>query len=308
MKNYEEFCSYVEENILSKMSGTKKRSVEVREVMKNNNTCLRGLVIIREGNNISPTLYLDDFYEEYAMKQASLEEVLCHVAEVYQEAEEQNLRCFDVSLLQNTCVIGCLVGTTGNEDFLKDLPYVAVGEELAIIFKFLIPEMEEVGATLTITEDIANQFGYTKEKLLALALENTPKLLPQMLISMKQFLIETAARIGVSIEEEELEDSTSMYILGNAKKFNGAFALFYEGVLDSLFETIGNKLILLPSSVHEWIIVSGNKEGFDYTGMVQNVNCDVLSKEEVLGYHEFVLEKGKGSIFEQLATKDTYSR
>ncbi len=39
--------------------------VRLQEVQKNNNVRLQGLVILETTQNISPTIYLDDFYEAY---------------------------------------------------------------------------------------------------------------------------------------------------------------------------------------------------------------------------------------------------
>jgi len=66
-KTYEEFCSYVEENILSLMSDDVKRSAHVEDICKNNGVKLKGLIVTTDTSNISFTLYLEYFYEEYAI-------------------------------------------------------------------------------------------------------------------------------------------------------------------------------------------------------------------------------------------------
>ena len=38
-------------------------SVHVQEVRKNNNVLLHGMTILRKGQNVSPTIYLDSFFE-----------------------------------------------------------------------------------------------------------------------------------------------------------------------------------------------------------------------------------------------------
>lgn len=39
--------------------------VTVQKVVKNNNTTLTGLVILKPNVNIAPTIYLESFYERY---------------------------------------------------------------------------------------------------------------------------------------------------------------------------------------------------------------------------------------------------
>ena len=61
--NYEDFLSYVQEAIVERVDPSAK--VELHKVMKNNNMELDGISIMKPNNNISPTLYLNDYYEAY---------------------------------------------------------------------------------------------------------------------------------------------------------------------------------------------------------------------------------------------------
>ncbi|MDE5746320.1 MAG: hypothetical protein K2I21_01940, partial [Acetatifactor sp.] len=57
-------------------------SVQLQEVRKNNNVMLHGMTILRKGQNVSPTIYLDSFYEmlEEGM---DLEHIVKRILEVY---------------------------------------------------------------------------------------------------------------------------------------------------------------------------------------------------------------------------------
>ena len=75
-KNYEEFCNLVKDNILPLMSKEKQRTVRIVDADKNNGVRLKGISIMEEGSNISPTIYLEGFYEEYKNQTIGLKDIL----------------------------------------------------------------------------------------------------------------------------------------------------------------------------------------------------------------------------------------
>lgn len=67
MYSFEEFIEEIRNNILDYLPEEyEDADVDIREVYKNNNVALTGLMVHPEnGNNISPTIYLDDYYKKY---------------------------------------------------------------------------------------------------------------------------------------------------------------------------------------------------------------------------------------------------
>ena len=49
-------------------------------------------------------------------------------------------------------------------------------------------------------------------------------------------------------------DSLPMYILTNSRQTNGASAILYPGVLSSLAKKLGGNMLLIPSSIHEFLV------------------------------------------------------
>ena len=75
-----------------------------------------------------------------------------------------------------------------------------------------------------------------------------------------------------------------MYVLTNKTMLNGASTMMYYGVLDSIADKIGHDLYILPSSIHELILVpvkSGYKAD-ELKKMVCQVNSDEVSDNEIL--------------------------
>ena len=78
-------------------------------------------------------------------------------------------------------------------------------------------------------------------------------------------------------------DGMDMYVLTNESKINGAVWMTNVEALDVAAERIGGDFFLLPSSVHECILVP--KNGFDekeLQNMVMTVNQSQVSPEDRL--------------------------
>lgn len=75
-----------------------------------------------------------------------------------------------------------------------------------------------------------------------------------------------------------------MIILTNDKKYNGAGVILCDAVLKAVYRKIG-KFYILPSSIHEVILVPANANAMDpttLTDLVKTVNTTQVAEEEQL--------------------------
>ena len=89
-----------------------------------------------------------------------------------------------------------------------------------------------------------------------------------------------------------------MYVLTNCRKFFGASEILDKNTLHSIADKIGDGFILLPSSVHEVIILppQNEKEYGKLAEMVQEVNMTQVSVEEQLSDHVYVYCRSKDAL------------
>ena len=85
-------------------------------------------------------------------------------------------------------------------------------------------------------------------------------------------------------------EADEMYILCNKKKAGGAGVLLYDRILENLSSKLESDLYILPSSIHETIIIRADKDKniSDLQDMVKNINNTVVSTEDILSdkvYH-----------------------
>ena len=87
------------------------------------------------------------------------------------------------------------------------------------------------------------------------ALKNTPICFTVRLASMAALF----EKCGVNVDGEEVDLKdyvpSDMYVLTNESKLNGAACILYENVLYDFAQKLGADLYILPSSVHEVILL-----------------------------------------------------
>ena len=76
------FTSIVREEV-EKRTGENYK-VRINDVRKNNGVILRGLTVTQDDSNISPTIYLNDYYEDYTNGKATLVNVVNDVLDTIQ--------------------------------------------------------------------------------------------------------------------------------------------------------------------------------------------------------------------------------
>lgn len=107
------------------------------------------------------------------------------------------------------------------------------------------------------------------------------------IVGMSQMMREL---FGAPVEEEE---DDMMYVISNHDKMKGASAILNEKALKEFAQKKGiSRLFVLPSSIHEMIIVPdhGEYELSDLSGMVSEVNATQVDPEEQLPSRAYVLE------------------
>ena len=119
------FTSIVREEV-EKRTGENYK-VRINDVRKNNGVILRGLTVTQDDSNISPTIYLNDYYEDYTNGKATLVNVVNDVLDTYNRNRVN--RSVDMKYFLNfECVkekvVYKLINAEKNKELLEDIPYV----------------------------------------------------------------------------------------------------------------------------------------------------------------------------------------
>ena len=141
------------------------------------------------------------------------------------------------------------------------------------------------------------EWGYTLEELEKAASFNTPRLFPVSFRPIEELVREL---IGEEIWRMDREDPSliPMHVLTNQSKLFGAAAILYPQVLWAVSHTLQDDLYILPSSIHECIIVpmSVKCSRKELQEIVKEINETQVPKAEILSNHVFIYRKEEDCI------------
>ena len=293
---YYQFVQAVE----SRIKEAVKESVAVRihTAEKNNGTIRRGLTLTEQDINISPTIYLEEYYRQF-QNGGSLEHITSDILRLYNEVRFQKSwgeeKLYDYSQVKEK-VIYRLVNYESNEKMLRNVPYI-VYLDLAIVFCVLLEVTKYGTATMAIRNDHLDLWGVEKEELYRQASENTSRFLPDDFSSMSAVIEELTEESEAHISFEDKEEE--MYVLSNRIHSYGAAAILYSGRMEGIGMYLKSNYYILPSSVHEVIVVPEKAavEKEELSAMVAEINRTQVEAEEVLSDHAYYYNRKKGRLF-----------
>ena len=163
--------------------------------------------------------------------------------------------------------------------------------DLAIVFHVLVDMKEEDRiATMLVRNEHLKWWKVTREEIYREACANTQKLLPERFTTLYALLAGSGEGADALEKEPGEEPGCSMYVLSNCIRNFGAAAVLYRNVLKNIGKYLEEDFYVLPSSVHEVIIVpdSSAPSWQETAAIVKEINETQVREEEVLSdvpYH-----------------------
>lgn len=274
----------------------KDADVSLQLVKKNNGLELTGLTIRSLNSNVSPTIYLERYYEDYASGE-ELSNVLSRIASVRVEHEVSD---FDTDLVTNyetakEKIVPRLINAELNQDTLKNRPHKLIAD-LAVIYTVLLDNDFKSTASVTVTNDIMRMWNVSVDVLHEAAVSNLATVTPSVFRVMSEVISEM---MNISADELEMMGMSSsneqMYVLSNSQKMHGASALLDKDMMERIKDKVGDYFIL-PSSTHEVLIVPV-RTGIgvnELKAMVSEVNETQVAIEDRLSNSVYVYIPSKG--------------
>lgn len=267
--------------------------VSIREVMKNNSVMLTGIMISDKIQNVVPTIYVDGFWTEYESG-TPMSLVVSKVINLYirqKPKSDVDISFFTDYKQVRERICYRLIGRENNEKLLEDIPYIEF-YDLAICF-FYAYEGEELGeGSILIRKSHIETWNVTISELFDRATVNTPKLFPWECQKIDALLEEPVEMAGNG-EISSILQEVPMRVLSNQKRIYGAGCILYPGVLQQLAVEQGGNYYILPSSIHEVILLKdlGNEDEDRLKWMIYHINREAVENEEVLSdslyYYDF---------------------
>lgn len=274
---YESYLNILEERLNGRLHGTE--SVCRVQVLKNNGVKLDGFSYHVEGHKEQPTVYVNNYYRE-EMSGEEIEEVARLVLKVQRESRLIPGQALEDILnypKMKSMVYYRLISQERNKELLKQVPWLP-WLDLAIVFYVRIPGDIVENATALIHTIHMEHWGIPIQELYRAAAENMAKV-PVRMEPMEEFLED----FGFGMLH------SGMQVLSSGNREYGAAVIVDPNVLRQCFQRLGEDYYILPSSIHEVILLpvsrTAGRESLDM--MIQEVNQKCVSREEYLSDHAY---------------------
>lgn len=289
---FKDFTELVRQEVEKKAGGG--YNIRLADATKNNGIVLGCITVSRKGCNISPVIYLDDFYGAYQDGTATIGMIADNVMDTYRRNKvgSINMDAFlDYDAIKHRIVYK-LINTERNRELLEDIPHMPF-HDLSIVFECFVCHDGTGNASIRIHNQHMKLWDVGREELFRAASANTPALLKSELKTMGEVLRE----IGMA-DFGNLHDSVPMYVLGNKTRVHGAACILYPGLLRNLAAACQSDLFIIPSSIHETLILPGtDPENINpIKEMIREVNGSAVREDEFLSDSLFIYEQGSNGI------------
>ena len=298
--SFEEFRENILQEIRVRADGAFQ--VKKHDVTKNNNVKQAGIAVVKEETDIGPCVYLDELYRKYQSDGMKFDEIVDEVYRLILKYEEDTPDV-DISGFRNWETVHGdiypkLVNAEQNKELLEKIPHRNF-LDLAVVYYAVARDhtQEDIG-TVLIDNGHMEIWGQEEENLYQTAMRNM-----RADGEADFIMLETVVKHilqGITLSDEESKDlrSTNMYILTNHHRRFGAAEILDKKTLRMVADQVGDGFIVLPSSLHETIVLPPKEEA-EYrrlAEMVREVNDTQLDAEERLSYHVYVYNRAEETL------------
>ena len=266
---YKELCDKITE-----ISGMTAQETQVQK----GSATITGITI--GDGKIRPTIYPKDF------KDMSIDQMAEKMVQVVKENERTD---FDH-----------VVDRLPEWDFCKDKlelcirkkseKTMQITQDFLDLEKYVRVRIAE-DATCPVTETMVNAWGVSQEEVFDNAIVPLPQV--QTIESMMLGFAEETKMIDDAVEAL-CSQETGIIVVTNSRRYNGSSILAYSEFWKKYAEKSKTPFYILPSSIHELLIVPANGESAEtFKAMVCGINATQVQPEDQLSNHVYEYKDGK---------------
>lgn len=297
MMKLEEFADAVLTAVKEKADGA--FSAWITTVTKNNGVKLTGISTTILGSNSGPCVYLDGYYEEYRQGDVeisgSAEDVYRRIMRHRNDLEGINTADFLRWDVIRYNIYAKLVNAEMNREMLGTVPHRHL-LDLAVIYYIKVDGTTEGKGIMSviIRNNYMEMWGQNEESLYQMAVSNMRTEGEPLFEDMAAVL--QCAMPGGADWFGSGAAKVGMYVLTNRSKMFGAAEILDGETLRGISEKLSGDFIVLPSSVHETIILSSDNapEYPKLADMVCEVNATQVDAEDRLSDHVYRYDRSEG--------------
>lgn len=272
--------------------------VFLMKIRKNNDVMLDALAIRNKGEKVIPQIYLKEWYEMY-QNGMEMEEILKEIAQVYlsrtpKEANSVSDLLMDYHKAKEFLGLK-LVNKESNQKMLKGMICRDMeNTDLTAVLCLCYQMEKEFHTSILIPEDMLSEWGIDRDTLYQEALQNTIKKNPVVINNVIDIILYNDKEMIEAYQPDDFYmQPYEQYVLTNKEKVDGATVLLYPDVLEQLAKNADSSFYILPSSIHEVILLLDNHDinAEELQNIVISVNREGVAAEEVLSNEVYRYDK-----------------
>lgn len=262
--------------------------VNIRRVSKNNGMEQMGISVCRKGAKAAPIIYLDEFYAE--MEDEDIQDAAKKAVELYRCKESlpasvamAGEQCCDFNNVRDR-VCFKLINTKRNERLLERIPNMPYLDLSIVFYLFLGDEGDGIITAMIYNEHLAI-WDVDVQRLYGIALDNMQRIQPAVIRNVNELLF--------GITEDVGDEGMPFHILTAESGMNGAACMLYPRILAGFSEKRGKDIFILPSSLHEVLLLedTGEEDCGALMELVKHVNATEVPAEDVLSGSVYKYER-----------------
>lgn len=241
------------------------------------NMSYNGLSIRQIDNIVGPCLNIDECYKKY-LECSSYDEFLIDfskgVMNLLENAPEFSPIPTDYGQVKDKLFME-VISAEKNSEILSSVPHKIMAD-IAIIYRFQHGE----NASVMISNQMLDVWGISAEQLYEDAVKIAPKNRPVEFRSIMEFLTPL-----MGMEPDIYSDDVKMYVATVKNGVKGAAVIAYPGFLDRVAKKISGDFYVLPSSIHEVVVVPDDENvdpSYLNKEMVAEINMTEVLPEDIL--------------------------
>ncbi len=300
MMNFEEFSEAVLKEIKEKAEG--KFDVSMTINMKNNGIKCTGISAIARESSNGPCIYLDGYYQEYKNRSMELHSI---ADQIYRQIIEHQNDFHDIKIMDflnwkniKGSIYAKLINAEQNREQLDVLPH-RMFLDLAVVYYAAVSGFEsQCISTILIHNRHLSIWKQSEEELYQLSVINMRSEGNPVFDNMETILKGAVPETASIWDSSGFSLNLGAYILTNHHKHFGASEILDKNVLKKVSDMMKGDFIILPSSVHE-VIILPSKYGVEFGGladMVKEINATEVSAEDYLSDHVYIYSKSEETL------------
>ncbi len=288
-REFDDFCKLAIEGakLLMKMAHNVETNIRYQQLIKNN-IVVDALTFQKEGEQISPTLHMTNYFNRYKSGE-DINTIIKDITDAAYRAMEHDITMPEMTPEEATrCIRLDLVNYENNKQMLEGVPFFTIGEDgpgqLAAFPRWYISNQ----ASFIVNNEVCARMGCVPEEILQIAQRST-EAMEYRLNDIGSVLRETLTDMGRATEELDqvidYDQSPQMLVLTTPDCCHGAAAMLSTRAMEEAKEILqSEQVFVIPSSIHECIIVpaNGDIKADMLQEMVMSVNSTELDPIDIL--------------------------